>query len=150
MSDIQQVSKPELDAHLTRTFLSDERIVAFTISSMNRATLDKWAAAAAFELEHWNENLPFLNLQDFSACQNFSFTPYLRQKSEEITTGRPDKIGRTAVVIQKSLNSQIVRMFLLAKKDMYRQRQIFFKREDALRWLEDWLNLDNVPTRENS
>ncbi len=146
MDKVQKSSKPALNEHLSREFLRDGRIVAFKIRSLDRETLDTWATAAAFELEHWDEKLPFLNLQDFSDCKNFSFTPYLRQKSEEITSVQPDKTGRTAVVIPKSLSAYVVCMFFIAKRDLYRQRQVFFSREEAVRWLEEWLNLDNVPT----
>ena len=138
-------TRPELDENITREFLKDDRIVAFTIASITRDTLDKWAAAAAYELENWADELPFLNLQDFTTCKNFSFSPYLRAKSEEITVPRPDKIGRTAVVIPRSISAQIVRVFLLAKKNRLRQRQVFFNREDGIKWLEEWLDLSKVP-----
>lgn len=147
MTDLQGIAKPELDEHLTRSFLSDGRIVAFSIGSMSRDTLTKWSAAAGHEINNWDPTLPFLNLQDFSACPNFSFTPFLRQKSEEITSLNPNKPGRTAVIIPKSISTQIVRMFLLAsgRSGQHRQRQVFFTQEDGLKWLEEWLDLSKVP-----
>ena len=133
-------------AVLKETF-QDGKILAFTVSSIRRETIDAWVDSAVKELVNWKDGLPFLTLQDFSSVSNFSFTPYMRQRSDEMVKPRPDIIGRTAVVLQKGFSARLVQVFLLAKKDKFRQRRLFFSREAAMNWLEEWLDLSNIPSR---
>jgi hypothetical protein len=146
IDQIAASSTETLTPSLTKQTYHEGKIVAFTITDMHRATIDDWSKAATRALEDWPTALPFLSLQDFSTIDNFSFSPYIRQKSEEMVTPRPDIRGRTAIVLKKSFGARLVQVFLLAKKNKLRQRQLFFSREEALKWLAEWLDPANVPS----
>lgn len=134
-----ETTPTQLAEGLYKEALHDERIVAYTITNLHRETIDLWANDARQVFEAWPTQWPFLNLQDFSANKNFTVTPYLKKRAEELTSTRPDFIGRTAVIVPKSFIAQAARLFLAALKNKKRQRQIFFTREDGLAWLQEWL-----------
>lgn len=125
----------------------DKQIIAYTLTVVSRDVIDKWAESAVSHLLAWPEDKPFLNLQDFSNASFFMLTSYIRKKADEITSPRPEVKGRTAVVVQRNFASQIVVMFLRAlptKGSGSRERETFFVREDALKWLEEKISQKEV------
>lgn len=133
---------------VTQESFHDGKILVFTVADIRRETVDAWSSTALKTLEAWPSDEPFLTIQDFSGVDNFSFTPYIREKSEQMVTPRPEIQGRTAVVVKKSFGARLVQVFLLAKKNALRQRKLFFSRDEAMKWLEEWLDPTNVPSKD--
>lgn len=128
----------QLTPKIGQRWYADGKIVAFYLQDIGRSTLDDWAHHAGQSLLDWDDDLPFLNLQDFSAVNILTVTPYLRKKTNEITGLRPDKAGRTAVVLPNSaFMLTILQAFLrlLGKSQKTRERRIFTAHDEAVQWL---------------
>lgn len=126
----------QLAEGLTRHYLYDRQIVIFTVENIHQHTIDAWADAVKHEVLNWPADFPFLNIHNFLNVKNMSFTPYIRKKSAELTPLAPDKAGRTALVLPRSMVSTIVHYFLRTQQNRIRPRQVFFKMDDALKWCE--------------
>ena len=135
----------QLAEGLTRHYLYDKQIVVFTVEDIHQHTIDAWAEAVKHEVLNWPAERPFLNIHNFLNVKNMSFTPYIRKKSAELTPLAPDKVGRTALVLPRSLVSQIVHYFLRTQQLRVRPRQVFFKMDDALQWCEALLKDPTAP-----
>lgn len=137
----------KLSEHVATKYVYDGKIIIYEVTDVRRESVDVWAKVAHDTLVNWSPDYPYLNLQDFSGVDNFAMTPYVRLRAEELMEPRPELLGRTAIVLKKSLGSRIVSMFIRAKKvKKARQRRLFFTQEDALAWLEEWLDPANIPS----
>ena len=140
-------AQQKLSEHVTTKHVHDGKIIIYEVTDVRRESVDVWAKVAHDTLVNWSPDYPYLNLQDFSGVENFAMTPYVRQRAEELMEPRPELSGRTAIVLKKSLGSRIVSMFIRAKRvKKARQRRLFFTQEEALAWLEEWLDPANIPS----
>jgi hypothetical protein len=119
----------------------DERILMFTLNNMHREVIDRWAQEATDWLRNCPDEIPFLTLVDLSA-PNMTATPYLRERSSEMIRVRPEKAGRTAIVLPYSITTRAMQgLFILINRlNQHRRRKIFLKRDEAIAWLAETLN----------
>jgi hypothetical protein len=129
----------QLSAGVTRQWLYNKRIVAYRVQDIHRKTVDAWAEAVTEDVNNWSPDRPLLNLHDFTAIETMSFSPYVASRARALTALAPNLTGRTALLMQKSLVSTIVYMFLKSQHNRVRPRQIFTDAREALAWLKELL-----------
>lgn len=124
---------------LTRHYLHHGQIVVFTFENIHQHTMDAWTDAVRNGLAVAPADRPYLSIYNFLPVENPSFTPYTRKKASELTPLMPNIKGRTALIMRRSLVSQIVSLFLRTQGNQARKRQVFFKLEDGIKWCEELL-----------
>jgi hypothetical protein len=123
----------------TRQWLYDKRIVVYRIQDIHRETVDAWANAVTEDVNNWSPNRPLLNMHDFTAIETLSFSPYVASRARALTSLAPNHAGRTALVMQKSLVSTIIYLFLKSQQNKVRPRKIFTDAREGLAWLKELL-----------
>ncbi|RMG70174.1 MAG: hypothetical protein D6711_17990 [Chloroflexi bacterium] len=132
---------------LTET-IEDGKIHIITIKSITRPSVNAWAQHIKDLITGWEDtNKPYLVLYDFTDPK-VSFTPYVREKSAELTTLRPEVTGRIAVVLSRGAINFLVMLFAQLRPRAARQIKIFFDKESALAWLNDGTTTQKQQTRQ--
>ncbi|PJF20882.1 MAG: hypothetical protein CUN56_13940, partial [Phototrophicales bacterium] len=110
--------------------------------------VNAWAQHIKDLITGWEDtNKPYLVLYDFTDPK-VSFTPYVREKSAELTTLRPEVTGRIAVVLSRGAINFLVMLFAQLRPRAARQIKIFFDKESALAWLNDGTTTQKQQTRQ--
>lgn len=131
----------QLSPSVTREDVCNGQIVIFTLTDMTRATVDVWADACIEVMTACRDaGHPILVLQDFSR-QGVVNTPYSTERGKVISDLYPELKGRTAFILPP--NQEGLRIKLYIKRTVNqrtRQRNAFDTREEALEWLQEWVN----------
>jgi hypothetical protein len=135
----EQVEK--ISEVLTRRWLMDGRIVVYEwhTSYLSRGIVDHIAETIFETMKHWLPSRPYLALQIFTQG-SVMFTPYSRQRTEEIAKGFPSLRGRVATVTPPTPITRISQGWL---DTLQRSQQtnlphrLFFSESEALEWLRE-------------
>ncbi len=124
-----------LSRAVTREWLCDGQIVAYTVTDAHRESVDTWANAFKADIMNWPLDRPFRVLHDFSAQRAVS-TPYARTHAQELVLLRPEIKGRAALVLSGSLVNSLIHVFLNRQSESTpRVRKTFLSRDQAIAWL---------------
>jgi len=129
----------ELAPGVTTEALQEGKIVRYIIKTAHRESIDKWVAHVDRVMGEWDQNRPCLLLYEVS---DTPLTPYIRSATQGIAEKYANLRGRTAVVVKKTVLTQLVRFFIdsfLARRHHIRERKMFFSNDEALAWLETLL-----------
>jgi hypothetical protein len=119
--------------------LPNSPIHVFTLTDITRPTIDAWMATAKELMSKTPPDEPLYVVIDQSAMPGITFSPYVREQLAQLyTVGRPGKgANYAAVVLSKSFVVQIAVFFVrLVNRRSNIDTQFFYKREEALAWLQ--------------
>jgi hypothetical protein len=137
--------KRQLCSRLTLQTPHDGRICIYTFAKKtredqtpSRVVIDAWADTILAQFRAMPAGACWYHLNDFSST-DMNPSPYFVARVREITRSRPDLMGYSAIVIPKNIFTQA--MFNLAQRVRHRHISVrlFFKRDEALQWLESQL-----------
>jgi hypothetical protein len=126
--------------------LPNSPIHVFTLTDITRPTVDTWIAAAKELLTKSNPDEPLYVVIDQSSMPGLTFSPYVREQLTHLyTVGRPGKgTNYAAVVLSRSFVVQIAVFFIrLVNRGNRIETQFFFKREEAVAWLQRAIGKDS-------
>lgn len=122
-----------LGHNVTREWLHDEKICAYTFHNGTRLAADVWALDVKKLLDQVPANGVFYWLIDFSPA-NATLTPYNGNLARQLASYRPDVGGNLAVIVRPNFGGHALRFF--AERLPFQGRlKVFFDRESALDWL---------------
>jgi len=139
---------PGSSTHLSEGILSetldDGQLVVFTFLNLAISTVDSAMEALDALLRRCDEaGRPLRLLLDLSAPEPI-LTPYAREQGASLSRLRPRLRGRVALVAQEgSPIAHRLDRFLRSELYHYRERSMFFQRDQALVWLRE--TLDHQP-----
>ncbi len=116
--------------------LENGKILAFTLRSATRAAVDAWADKIKALTKDLEPQQPFYIFNDFSD-NNFSLTPYLRERIKELGSWKPDQIGYIAVALPRTFVNQLMAFFIPSIKRKNIENRMFMNRTQALDWLKE-------------
>jgi hypothetical protein len=120
-------------------WLAGRRIVAFKNEDNTRDGVDASLAVVKKLIAQIPPGQPLLMMVD-ARHNSAMITPYASQKLRELFQENIKLSGRTAVVIEPGPVGQIVRLFMRTMNyTSQRERQVFFTRDEAIRWLAELL-----------
>ena len=141
----------EIASGITSERLYDDRVIVYTILSVNLTAINRWSSSAIQTLEDWPKNRPYLALHDISrpgigllyvtAVQNDIFNigvvPEARKRiQEDLLKPNPDWKVALALVVSPSLSSRLAQLlFHDATDETPIHRKAYFDRSSALTWL---------------
>lgn len=129
-----------LGANVFREIIFDDYVTIFTLTNMTRDTVDIWIEACDLLMsEAVQQNHPIFIIQDLSH-PDVTQTPYSQARGQALVDAHPNLKGYIAYVLQENADSQRIRLFVKRQNNHFRQREVFFSREDALTWIENILN----------
>lgn len=114
---------------------ADGKVAILDIVTFDNEAIDAWAAAMKALRDSWDPNEPLLILHMTTLVR---FTPYLRQRAEEVIQSTAHLPGAYAFVLGDRAFGQIIRLFLTASQIVAkssRPGRTFITREDAIAWL---------------
>jgi hypothetical protein len=120
---------------LTKAFLFDKRIVIFHLDTVARDIIDAGAKDVLETMKNWPTKHQYLVIYDITSAK-IALTPHLRQRLQELAKAYPDLKGRSAVVLPRSVITQVFKLFVIAQNRVGRRKQVFFDRESAIAWLQ--------------
>ena len=129
----------EIVPGITFEWVDDGRIVILKVGTVARESLEVYAGEYIRLVKDSSVERPFLAMVDTTSKQ-FSFTPTLRQKINEMEENVPDDMpGRLALLMEDSVRSHVFRLVLRGINMTYRRKKLergtFVKQEEALAWL---------------
>jgi hypothetical protein len=139
---------PEL--HVVRHH--EGRVLAFQVTALNRATIERWSEFVVTTLRQWPEDRPYLALHDLSARKvalsyativkqnilKLGLTDAGQQQINQIIDARPTFVARVALVFNTEFSGHLGQ-FMIAQKaggNPAVQYKTFFEVTDAMAWLE--------------
>lgn len=141
----------QISSGVTREWLHDGKVAAYTATSLGMHTLIDWSKAIISSLEKWPEDADYIALHDLSttgmSLQYLILTgynvldPWLTHSGEaqfrDWLRGRPKTQVRLAVVVSSAFSGQIAmkRGRSSSSGDEQFESQLFDNREAALGWL---------------
>lgn len=136
---MSEISRKEVFGHdVCLEWLDNDQIVIFSATRPSRDTVDTWAEKVIEITDQYRYKVRYIH--DFSQSQ-VVLTPYAREKAKLVNDTHPDAKGYVAVILQRSILSQALRLFLnhdLLKRQPNITNRVFFNREDALDWLRQF------------
>lgn len=122
-------------------WIEDGKVICmrlFDISTREKA--DRYLDAIEENNRNWNPERPLFMIFDASQVIKDTWTPYIRQRSQQAFSALPLEVkGRLASVLKKSILLQIVKLFLergLNRQNRPIQLKIFFDWDEAMEWLK--------------
>lgn len=134
-----EISVTTIGEGLTKEFLFDKRIVIYHLDTVSREILDAGADDVLDTMKNWREGHPYLVIYDITSAK-IALTPHLRHRLQELSKAYPDLKGRSAVVLPRSVVTQVFRLFVRSQNRIGRSKQVFFNRESAIDWLKEKLS----------
>ena len=118
--------------------LDDGQLVVFRFTNLAAATVDSAAEAMGALMRRRDEaGQPLRVLLDFSQPDLIQ-TPYVREQGARLSRLRPRLRGRVALLaLEGTLIATRIDRILRSELYHYRERSLFFRREQALAWLRD-------------
>lgn len=118
--------------------LDDGQLVVFRFTNLAAATVDSAAEAMGALMRRRDEaGQPLRVLLDFSQ-PDLILTPYARDQGARLSRLRPRLRGRVALLaLEGTLIATRIDRILRSELYHYRERSLFFRREQALAWLRD-------------
>lgn len=112
--------------------LDNGRILTFVFDDISRDTIDTWVATFTELLEQGEQ--PYRVLMDVSA-PHLAFTPYFRQRSQEIVNQYQHVSGYMAIVFRSHFFAAVVDLFMRAQRKKHFEPRCFTNYEQAEAWL---------------
>ncbi len=109
-------------------------ITLHILSKGTREAIDAWFDAYQRFLQTHDD--PFRILMDFSSPE-VGFSPYIRHTGQKVIHLSMDRRGRVAVILATTWGRQLVRLLLVAYRDLQVEYKIFDDRNAALKWLRE-------------
>jgi hypothetical protein len=132
---IQLTSPESLSSGVSLQRVVDSNIFLFTIRELGRINIDAWIDRIILETENQADpTVPTFWLHDASPCTTVSMSPYLQHRLSTLIKRFPDRVGYNAVILPKTFVVQIVVLFIRRMPTQSRN-QLYFNREEGLRWL---------------
>lgn len=138
MSDLP-TERNELVSGLYVERVDDGQIVIFTILKMVRTVVDAWIDACNEEMRICLEQGRNLSILQDLSDRHVTQTPYSRERGQDIVDAYPDLTGRIAFVLPDTPDNQRIRLFVQRQEHQYRERKVFFSRDEGLAWLREAL-----------
>jgi hypothetical protein len=144
-SNVVEKEKRQLNTRLTLETAHQGKILIYTFTkktrddqTSSRLVIDTWADTIIAQFREMPAGTNWYHLNDFSGT-DMNPSPYFVSRVREITRNRPDLKGYSAIVIPKNIFTQA--MFNLAQRvrPKHINVRLFFKRAEALQWLESLL-----------
>jgi hypothetical protein len=120
---------------LTCQWLFNRHCLALTAQHSSVELVDAWAGKIIEVASSWPQHRTFFVLNDFSGKDCVS-TPYNQQKNRELAKMFPHLKSVTALVVRQNLTMQLSRIFIRAIPMGNKKVQFFFKRDEALAWIQ--------------
>lgn len=128
----------------TKEWLMNGRVLACRFQRTDRATADAWYADMRDMFLAWNEDRPLHLLIDLSQPGTMSAQGMMRAR--QLSHVRPDLVGRTAILVGRSLATQVMKALIRSGLgEGARQRLMFSSEQSAVAWL---LENDTTSTAE--
>lgn len=133
---------PDGGTHLSEGVISEAldggQLVAFTFTNLAVSTVDSAVEALGALMRRFDEaGRPLRVLLDLSR-PDMILTPYAREQGSSLSHLRPRLRGRVALVVPEgSPIAYRVERILRSELYHYRERSLFFRREEALMWLRE-------------
>jgi hypothetical protein len=124
---------------LKRRWIYDRQILAFTVTSRQRATIDAWLEQTAQAIAHWEVDRPVLIIHEIF---RLPLSSYIKERCRAFVEQHRYQWGRQALVVQGMASILGTRHFFEKQVSMnYRniERRVFASRDQAMRWLIDSL-----------
>ena len=123
----------QIASDVTLNWLHKHQIALFTVRTVSRNQLEGWFRAAKSIMDEWPQDRPLVMIHDDN-YPGSSFTPAIRDYSIQLDKYRPDIVVHTAVVVPKTLMTQIVAVFMRTLRKSNRETRLFSTLEDAIDW----------------
>lgn len=121
---------------LTKTYRFDKQIVVYHLDTVARDVIDSGADDVLETMENWPTGHPFLVIYDIVSTK-IALTPHLRHRLQGLSRAFPDLEGRAAVVLPRSVITQVFKLFVIAQNRVGgRRKQVFFTRDAGIEWLK--------------
>jgi hypothetical protein len=118
-------------------WLYDDQIVVFTLTDVNRSSIDLWRDAVVETLTHWPRYMPQLSLFDVSSSE-VTLTPYLDDAIQHLGRVQEPMLGRYALLTNRSWVRQLMefrnRQFSASWPNM--EGALFSSYDSAVAWLK--------------
>jgi hypothetical protein len=122
-------------------WLHNRAIAAYVVRNVARTSVDAWLRHIKKRMMDWPLNRPYLVLQDL--CDpNVGPTPYVRERTQEIGTWRPELSTHVALILPRTFQGQLIQFFVQARRDPV--ARIFFSRTEGLAWLQSYLSVSST------
>lgn len=128
-----------ISENLKRYYLANGKIVVFEPTGVNHATVDTWYNCTLESAKDCPDDTAYHELHDL---RKTNLTPYSRQKALELVKALGDRSGRSAILIAKSYEGQLIGFFVnnvFNRIPKTRPRRVFTDYQQALQWLEEAL-----------
>ncbi len=122
---------------VTREWYYENRIVVFSVPTVEREAIDSWYDILKKTMAEWPVGRKWLAMHDVSHQAHMVMTPYLRAKANEIYNYRMDSLrGCIAVAAPRTFVAQLIQLFFAAQRNKRYATHLFFTRQSGLEWLK--------------
>jgi hypothetical protein len=128
-------AKTDQEEGVTVELIEENTIGVITMYGVARSTVDEWIEVTQKLLSEWPKDKPYLVIHDVSDRRT-SITPYMRARINDLYKMKLSQPGFMAIILPKSIASQIIQVFLRYLRTEPMIVQIFFSKEDAIAWLK--------------
>lgn len=127
------------DSRFSQIWLHQRRITIFAAKGrFTRELVEAWGKTVIATVEAWPPNQTYYAIHDNSQAQN-AFTPMVREWIDKVVQASKNLKGFYAVVLDNSFASRVIKVIVesqLRRQLPNLESKVFWKREDALQWLE--------------
>jgi hypothetical protein len=130
----------EIAPNLRYEWLAEGRIIVYQFGNHEAKPLGLMMDFILQTMQEWDRSKPYLSIYEASMPM-VMFTPYARQRLNEISAAAPDLKGRSAGVIPYPRLQHLLRLYTVLKGQENRAKRMFTNRQEAVRWLlayADW------------
>lgn len=113
------------------------QITAITLTSMSRESITVWGNHQMQLVKTWPNDCPLAILNDHSAPDNLSFTPYMKTQLAELGQATKGRSGRIAVVVATTVLSRLGTNLARAQSTGQVETRFFLDSNTALEWLAE-------------
>ncbi len=131
MGQIEQIAPG-----VTRQFLYEGQIVAFTLTDGSRDTIDNWVAVITKMAENAPTDGPLFMLYDISQIY---MSPYAREQLQDLAQNPPNVARLYLAVVVDSLVVQMLAVVFSRVPVPNMERKVFRDRDTASQWLKEKL-----------
>lgn len=123
--------------HVKEEWRLEGSLVVLSLTSLSRQYVDQFVESVIRILNAWPEDKPIRILYDM---RQVGASTYLRQRSEYAAKHTPDRLGRAAFLMQKTIIHRVMEItinrHILVKSKKYLERRVFFDEASALAWVQ--------------
>src|SRR4051812_46322856 len=130
-------TNPEIntDKDTALEFIENGTIALITMRGISREEIDEWFNTTVKVFTEWPDDKLILIIHDASN-KRVTLTPYLRGRINDLYKLKLEKRGFGAIILPKSVPTQIIQVFLRYIKTDPLVTRVFFSKDDAIAWLK--------------